>query len=152
MSGFIAYLLDPSAATLRAVRIQTRLIVQSMRFLVGCERLAPIAIDDRHTAFVDGDGLHKAATGIFTVVGREDLPIPGRAIIVADDPKHQDACSPFLSLEAAAHLITVHRPIVVPRLVGHAASAIASSGALSQMSMDAVLLQLQRVRPTVCDG
>lgn len=152
MSIFTAYLLDPSAATLRAVHIQTRSIAHSMRFLVGCDRLAPIAVDDRHTAFVGGDGLDKVVTGLFTISGREDAPVPGRAVIVADDPRDQDARSPFLSLEAAAHLFTVHRPIVVPRLVGHAASAVAASGALSQTHMGAVLLQLQRIRPTVCDG
>lgn len=82
LSIIAAYLLDPSAATIRSVQIEPATILDTARSLFGADHLAVHQIDKRHMAYLDDDAMSKTVTGLFTVAGREDAPVEGRALIV----------------------------------------------------------------------
>ncbi|BDV36354.1 hypothetical protein [Methylocystis iwaonis] len=148
MSTIAAYLLDPSAATIRPVQIEPATIFDTARFFVGADYLALHQIDKRHTAYVDDDGLTKPVTGMFTVAGREGTPVAGRALILGNDSTGDAARSPFLTIEAVARILMVHRPIIIPRLVSmeetHPGLKILST------RVGTLTLDLQRVHPAIC--
>ena len=53
MPKFTAYLLDPAAATIRPVEIQSANALETFCRLIGCRLIDRVWLDDTHLAYVD---------------------------------------------------------------------------------------------------
>jgi hypothetical protein len=69
-------------------------------------------------------------------------------LILGNDSTGDAARSPFLTIEAVARILTVHRPIIIPRLV----SMEQTNPGLKILStrVGTLTLDLQRVHPAIC--
>ena len=67
MSKFTAFLLDPAAATIGPVEIQTAIALETFYRLIGCNLIDRFWLDDTHLACVDDEGLAECATGLWSL-------------------------------------------------------------------------------------
>lgn len=108
-----AYLLDPTQATIRTIRLSGSNVLESLCRHIDCRLVERIWIDADHCAYVDEEGMLAPATGLWSIPQVTQPVIAGRAVIVADDGDGGSA-SPRLPMEQFAALIRVFRPVAVP--------------------------------------
>ena len=116
MSKFTALLLDPAAATIRPVEIQSANALETFYRLIGCRLIDRVWLDDTHLAYVDDEGLTGCITGLWSQKDSDMSPVAGRAIIVADDGEGVDT-TPTEPIEKWAERFRIFRPVIVPDLV-----------------------------------
>lgn len=143
------YLIDPAAATIRAVELDPTHFHRTLRLLIGCDYVERVDLDDAHVAYCDSRRTTEPVTGFWTVPARGSRPpIAGRAVIVGND----GASMPGLSLQFFAATITAYRPVIVPDAVALARLAELDAadqyGAFRrQVRIDGFQLEIERLRP-----
>lgn len=116
---YTAFLLDPGAGRMTRVSVSREgsAGLADLRRHIGARFLDRVWLDDTHCAYFDDEGMTEALTGMFTVPGNPS-PVPGRAIIVADDGSGEGTdTTPTLSMKELAESLKVYRAVAAPELV-----------------------------------
>ena len=116
MSSFTAFLLDPAAETIRPVIIDHENVLAALYKLIDCQSVDRVWIDKTHLAYCDDEGMMAKVTGLWSIRDREQSPVAGRAVIVADDGEGGDA-TPTIAIMDMAARFRIFRPVILPELV-----------------------------------
>lgn len=144
----IAYLLDPETTIFRAVELPTGISFKPIYDLIGCRLIEVVRFDERHSLFVDEEGLHDGLTA-FTIFEGYPQPLAGKLVLVGGDgsePYH----SPLISLEDASPHFKCCRPVLDPVFATHdemTAGGLIISGALMGLQV-----RIDRRAPTFVEG
>jgi hypothetical protein len=147
------YLIDPAAATIRAVELDPTHFHRTIRRLIGCDHMERVHLDEAHVAYCDSRRTTEPVTGFWTFPAhRSRPPIAGRAVIVGND----GASIPALPLRIFAATITAYRPVIIPDAVALARLAelhvTEQYGAFRrQVRIDGFQLEIERHRPLTID-
>ncbi|WP_166145074.1 hypothetical protein [Methylosinus sp. RM1] len=105
------YLIDPAAATIRAVELDPTYFHRTLRRLIRCDHMERVDLDEAHVAYCDSRRTTEPVTGFWTFPAHGSRPpIAGRAVIVGND----SASMPGLPLQFFAATITAYRPVIIP--------------------------------------
>lgn len=110
-----AFLVDPVAATISPVRLNSLFLLKELYRTLECKLVDRVWLDDTHLIYVDGEALMAPVAGILSFAGIDTL-IAGKALILADDGAGGDV-APTLAIEYFAERFTALRPVIVPTLV-----------------------------------
>lgn len=119
-SAIVGYLIDPAAATIRAVEISEEHFVPTVRSLIGCEATDSVRVDEWHLAHCDSRRMMEPVTGLWNFPARASKPpIAGRAVITGVEGE----TTPALPIHSFAAMITTFRPVIIPDAAALARSA-----------------------------
>nr|WP_244425658.1 DUF3846 domain-containing protein [Sinorhizobium fredii] len=93
-------MLDPETTIFKPVELQVDLGIRPLYAIIGCRLLEVVRFDERHTLFVDEEGLQDGLTA-FTIFEGFPQPIAGKIVLVGGDGS-TPYTSPLISLEDAA--------------------------------------------------
>ena len=79
-----AYVLDPETTIFKPVELQVDLGIRPLYAIIGCRLLEVVRFDERHTLFVDEEGLQNGLTA-FTIFEGFPQPIAGKIVLVGGD-------------------------------------------------------------------
>lgn len=150
----LGYLIDPAAATIRAVELDPGHFFRNLCWLIGCEQVEQVHLDEFHVAYCNGLGLTEPVTGLWAIPDRRSQsPIAGRAVIVANN----GAGTPTLPLRSFAETITIYRPVIIPDAAALARLADLHMASLRaafrrQVRIDGFQLDIERRHPFAIDA
>ncbi|WP_234840036.1 DUF3846 domain-containing protein [Sinorhizobium meliloti] len=75
-----AYVLDPETTIFKPVALQVDLGIRPLYEIIGCRLLEVVRFDERHTLFVDEEGLQDGLTA-FTIFKGFPQPIAGKIVL-----------------------------------------------------------------------
>lgn len=79
-----AYVLDPETTIFKPVALQVDLGIRPLYEIIGCRLLEVVRIDERHSLFVDEEGLRDGLTAFTIFEGFPQL-IAGKIVLVGGD-------------------------------------------------------------------
>lgn len=142
------YLLDPETTILRAVTPETASGFRPFYDLIGAQSINVLRFDDRHSLYVDEDGLKPGITS-FTIVGGYPQPIAGRIALIAGDGA-DPYTSPLITLEDAARRFTCCRPVLDPVFAN--ADDTTRGSFVPAGTLLGLQLRIERRQPTIVEG
>ncbi|WP_234841132.1 DUF3846 domain-containing protein [Sinorhizobium meliloti] len=104
-----AYVLDPETI-FKPVALQVDLGIRPLYEIIGCRLLEVVRFNERHTLFVDEEGLQDGLTA-FTIFEGFPQPIAGKIVLVGGDGS-TPYTFPLISLEDAAEHLKRCRPVL----------------------------------------
>lgn len=143
-----AYLLDPETTIFKPVELPVSTGIRPIYELIGCRLLEVVRFDERHTLFVDEEGLHEGLTA-FTIFEGFPQPIAGKIVLVGGDGR-EPYTSPLISLEDAAKHFKCCRPVLDP--VFAKADELSSGGIIIAGALAGLQCRIERRAPTLVEG
>ncbi|MGA1834196.1 DUF3846 domain-containing protein [Rhizobium wenxiniae] len=111
-SEFTAYLIEPSAGTIRYVTVDRKDRLNSLYRLIGCSMVDAITIGKKHMAYCDDNGLSEGLQAVSELVGHPS-PLAGNLVVTGLD-EEGDTISPHQTISAIADLFSIVRPVFDP--------------------------------------
>lgn len=143
-----AYMLDPETTIFRPVELQVDMGIRPIYSLIGCHLLEVVRFDERHTLFVDEEGLRDGLTA-FTIFEGFPQPIAGRIVLVGGDGS-APYTSPLISLEDAAKHFKCCRPVLDP--VFAKTDEISAGGIIIAGALAGLQCRIERRAPCLVEG
>lgn len=143
-----AYLLDPETTIFRTVELPGGISFKPIYDLIGCRLIELVRFDERHSLFVDEEGLRDELTA-FTIFEGYPQPLAGKIVLVGGDGR-EPYTSPLISLEDAAAHFKCCRPVLDPVFATNdemTAGGLIISGALMGLQV-----RIDRRSPTFVEG
>ncbi|MBB4590417.1 hypothetical protein GGE50_006349 [Rhizobium leguminosarum] len=143
-----AYLLDPETTLFRPVKLQDGISFKPLYELIGCRLIEVVRFDEKHSLFVDEEGLRDGLTA-FTLFEGYPQPLAGKLVLVGGDGS-EPYTSPLISIEDASAYFTCCRPVVDP--VFATADELTPRGLLITGALLGFQLRFERRSPTLVEG
>ncbi|MCA1441907.1 protein psiB [Ensifer sp. IC4062] len=143
-----AYVLDPETTIFKPIELQVDLGIRPLYAIIGCRLLEVVRFDERHTLFVDEEGLQDGLTA-FTIFEGFPQPIAGKIVLVGGDGS-TPYTSPLISLEDAAKHFKCCRPVLDP--VFAKADEISPGGIIIAGALAGLQCRIERRAPTLVEG
>ncbi|RVI80488.1 protein psiB [Sinorhizobium meliloti] len=142
-----AYVLDPETI-FKPVALQVDLAIRPLYEIIGCRLLEVVRFNERHTLFVDEEGLQDGLTA-FTIFEGFPQPIAGKIVLVGGDGS-TPYTFPLISLEDAAEHLKCCRPVLAP--VFAKADEISPGGIIIAGALAGLQCRIERRAPTLVEG
>ncbi|WP_037461953.1 DUF3846 domain-containing protein [Sinorhizobium fredii] len=142
------YLLDPETTIFRAVTLPNGISFKPLYDLLGCRLIELVRFDERHSLFVDEEGLTDGLTA-FTIFDGYPQPLAGKIALVGGDGR-EPYTSPLISLEDAAEHFKCCRPVLDP--VFAKADEVSPGGIIIAGALAGLQCRIERRAPTVVEG
>ncbi len=141
---FTAYLIEPSAGTIRYVKVDSNDRLKSLYGLIGCSLVDAVRIGNKHLVYCDDNGLGEGLQAVSELVGHPS-PLAGNLVVTGLD-EDGDTIAPHQTISAIADMFSIVRPVFDPvfeevNQPGMFGVALASLG-----------VRIERQRPTVVTG
>ncbi|MES0000949.1 DUF3846 domain-containing protein [Mesorhizobium sp. M0051] len=142
------YLLDPETTIFRAVEFPAGNSYKPLHDLIGCRMTEVVRFDERHSLFVDEEGLREGLSA-FTIFEGYPQPLAGKIVLVGGDGCELYA-SPLISVEDAAAFFKCCRPVRDPVFAtGNEATA---GGLIIAGVLMGLQVRIERCAPTIVEG
>ncbi|MER8374521.1 protein psiB [Mesorhizobium sp. M1406] len=142
------YLLDPETSIFRAVEFPAGNSYKPLYDLIGCRMIEVVRFDERHSLFVDEEGLRDGLSA-FTILEIYPQPLAGKIVLVDGDGSEPYA-SPLISLEDAAACFKCCRPVVDP--VFATGDEVTAGGLVIAGVLMGLQVRIERRAPTIVEG
>ena len=109
---FTAYLIEPSAGTIRYVKVDSKDRLKSLYGLIGCSLVDAVRIGNKHLVYCDDNGLGEGLQAVSELVGHPS-PLAGNLVVTGLD-EEGDTISPYQTISAIADLFSIVRPVFDP--------------------------------------
>ncbi|TIL49625.1 protein psiB [Mesorhizobium sp.] len=143
-----AYLLDPETTIFRALEFPAGNSYKPLYDLISCQMIEVVRFDERHTLFVDEEGLRDGLTA-FTIFEGYPQPLAGKIILVGGDGSAPYA-SPLISVEDAAAYFKCCRPVLDP--VFATGDEVTAGGLIIAGVLMGLQVRIERRAPTIVEG
>ncbi len=143
-----AYLLDPETTIFKPVELPVSMGIRPIYDLIDCRLLEGVRFDERHTLFVDEEGLKEGLTA-FTIFEGYPQPLAGKIALVGGDGC-EPYTSPLISLGDAAQHFRCCRPVLDP--VFAKADEISAGGIIIAGALAGLQCRIERRAPTLVEG
>lgn len=142
------YLLDPETTLFCAVTLPRGISFKPIYELIGCRLIELVRFDERHSLFVDEEGLHDGLTA-FTIFEGYPQPLAGKIALVGGDGG-EPYTSPLISLEDAAAHFKCCRPVLDP--VFATSDEKTPGGIIIAGPLMGLQARIERRAPTLAEG